>query len=96
MADELRTVPISRALNRPNLLMGAERELALTTALVAALLIFVTFSVIAIVTGLVLWALAIAALRAMAKADPVMSKVYQRHIKYRPYYAPRSRPTRES
>jgi len=30
----------------------------------------------------------------MAKADPQMSRVYLRHIGYRAYYPPRSRPAR--
>lgn len=89
-----RKVPFTQALNRPNLLLGGEREWVLVTGLLSAVLLFITFSFIAIVMGLALWGGALALLRAMAKADPSLSKVYVRHIRYRGYYPARSHPDR--
>ena len=34
-------------------------------------------------------------LRLMAKADPIMARVYMRHVKYQPYYPARARPWRD-
>ncbi|MBM3095886.1 conjugal transfer protein TrbD [Ensifer sp. T173] len=85
---------IHRALSRPNLLMGADRELVLLTALAAVILIFVVLTWYAALFGAAIWLVAVAALRMMAKADPLMRRVYIRHISYRSYYRPTSTPWR--
>ena len=85
---------IHRALSRPNLLMGADRELVLVTGLAAAILIFVVLTPYSALFGIAVWIVVIAALRMMAKADPMMRKVYARHISYRPHYRATSTPWR--
>jgi type IV secretion system protein VirB3 len=47
------------------------------------------------IVGSALWFLIIALLRMMAKADPVMSRVYLRQLRFHPHYSPRSRPHRQ-
>jgi type IV secretory pathway TrbD component len=86
---------IHRALSRPNLLMGADRELVLLTALTAVILIFVVLTWYAALFGIAVWLIAVAALRMMAKADPLMRRVYVRHISYRSHYRPTSTPWRK-
>ncbi len=86
---------IHRALSRPALLFGADRELVLVTGLASVILIFVILDLIAAVVGIVLWIVVVGLLRMMAKADPLMRKVYLRHIKYRNYYRPTSTPWRK-
>lgn len=93
--NELRRIPVHRALNRPNLLLGAERELLLTTGLISFTLIIVAQTWIAFLLGFGVWFLSIGFLRMMAKADPVMSSVYMRHIQYRSFYPAHSRPFRK-
>ena len=66
---------IHRALSRPNLLMGADRELVLVTGLASAILIFVVLTWYAAVLGAAIWLVAVAALRMMAKSDPLMRQV---------------------
>ena len=83
---------IHRALSRPNLLMGADRELLLLTGLVAVILIFVVLTLYSALFGLVIWFLIVGALRMMAKADPLMRQVYIRHMGYRHHYLPTSSP----
>lgn len=85
---------VHRALSRPNLLMGADRELVLLTALAAVILIFVVLTWYAALFGVSVWLVAVAALRMMAKTDPLMRRVYLRHISYRTYYRPTSTPWR--
>ncbi len=85
---------IHRALSRTNLLMGADRELVLLTGLASAILIFVVLTWYATLLGIAIWMVAVAALRMMAKADPMMRKVYIRHIRYRPTYRATSTPWR--
>ncbi|WP_454659214.1 conjugal transfer protein TrbD [Bosea beijingensis] len=85
---------IHRALSRPNLLLGADRELVLLTGLAAAILIFVVLTWYAALLGVAIWIFAVGLLRMMAKADPMMRRVYVRHITYRPHYRPTSTPWR--
>ncbi|PRD43717.1 conjugal transfer protein TrbD [Phyllobacterium phragmitis] len=87
---------IHRALSRPNLLMGADRELVLLTGLAAVILIFVVLTWFSALFGAAIWIGVVAALRMMAKADPLMRKVYIRHIHYRPIYRPTSTPWRKA
>ena len=85
---------IHRALSRPNLLMGADRELVLVTGLAAVILVFVILTTVSALLGTVIWIVVVGLLRMMAKADPLMRRVYLRHIKYRSYYRPTSTPWR--
>ena len=91
---DLRTVPIHRALHRPSLIMGAERELVLVTGLLAAILIVVALSLLSAAIGIALWSVGVAVLRQMGKADPMMSQVYLRHLRYQAYYPAHSTPFR--
>ncbi|MGI2036337.1 conjugal transfer protein TrbD [Rhizobium panacihumi] len=93
--SRLDRVRIHRALSRPTLLFGADRELVLVTGLTAVILIFVVLTVVSAVVGFAIWILVVGALRMMAKADPLMRQVYLRHIKYRSYYRPTSTPWRK-
>ncbi len=85
---------IHRALSRPNLLMGADRELVLITGLATVILIFVVLTWYSALIGAALWVGVVAVLRMMAKADPLMRRVYVRHIRYRAHYRPTSTPWR--
>ena len=84
--------PIHRALSRPNLIFGADRELVLLTGLVCAILIFVVITPFAAVLGCTAWSVMVAALRRMAKSDPLMRRVYLRHIRHRAVYRATSTP----
>jgi type IV secretion system protein VirB3 len=81
---------IHRALSRPNLLLGADRELVLLTGLAAAISAFVVLTWFSVLFGIAIWIGVVAALRMMAKADPMMRRVYVRHIGYQPTYRPTS------
>ena len=90
----LRHLPFHRVLHRPSLFLGGEREPALMTLIVAGGLAIAGMNTVSFLVGGALWFSAIPALRWMAKADPQMTKVYLRQIKYRGYYPARSRPFR--
>lgn len=87
---------IHRALSRPNHLMGADRELVLVTGLASVILIFVVLTWFSALFGTAIWIAVVAALRMMAKADPMMRQIYLRHIGYRPTYRATSTPWRRS
>lgn len=77
---------------RPILLMGAERELLLISAIIAAVLVLSLQQLLFTVVGVVFWCLSLAVLQRAAKADPQFSRVYLRHARYRGYYAAQSHP----
>ena len=91
-SDDLMCLPVYRALIRPDLMLGCERELFLAVGLLTVILVVVALDLIAAIAGVCLWSGAVVGLRAMAKADPVLSKVYVRHIKYRNFYPAHATP----
>jgi type IV secretory pathway TrbD component len=88
--------PIPRVLSRHNLILGGEREPVLVSALLCGCIGIPTMNFVGIITGSVLWIAALQAWRWMAKADPQMSSVYRRSLKYRGHYPAFSRPYRET
>lgn len=90
----IRTIPIRRAGNRYNLVLGGDRELVMFSGLLAGALIFSAQELKAGVFGVAMWIGALYVLRLMAKADPKMRHVYLRQRRYRAYYAARSTPFR--
>jgi type IV secretory pathway TrbD component len=85
--------PIYRALWRANLIAGGERELVLIAAIVCGGVAVSGLNLVSAAIGGAVWLVILMFLRMMAQADPNMSKVYLRHLRYRPYYPARSRPT---
>ncbi|MEI6269477.1 MAG: conjugal transfer protein TrbD [Methylococcaceae bacterium] len=90
----LRTIPVRRAGNRPNLFMGGDRELVMFTGLIAFALVFSAQELRATLYGMILWLGSLYLLRLMAKADPQMRVVYLRHRRYQRYYPAQSTPFR--
>lgn len=87
---ELRRIPVHSSLHRANLVMGAERELVLGSALAALLVGIGGLSLVSAGTAIVFWFCAIWALRRMARADPMMSKIWLRHVRQQVFYSARS------
>ncbi|MGD9887864.1 MAG: conjugal transfer protein TrbD [Halothiobacillaceae bacterium] len=90
MSSNHRTIPIHTAFNRAHLLLGAERELALLSFLIVALVVISGMNPLSFITGALLWSVMIGIVIRMAKADTMLSKVYLKHIKYRDYYPAKS------
>jgi type IV secretory pathway TrbD component len=89
--NEPRRISIHRSLNRPHLLLGAERGLVLLAGVVTALVLFSgNLSPVSVVLAITFWSGSFWALVRMGKADPQMSRVYQRHVRHRPYYSARA------
>jgi type IV secretory pathway TrbD component len=93
VSDQPRTIPIHSSLMRPILLMGAERELVLISAIIAAVLVLSIERLLFTVVGVVFWCLSLAALQRAAKADPQFTSIYLRHARYRTYYPAQSHVT---
>ncbi len=86
------TTPIYKAMNRPSLFMGGDREIMLVTLLVVFTLTFTSMKPGVAIFAIAFSIITIKALRVMAKADPNMRKVYLRHRKYKAFYKAGSTP----
>jgi type IV secretion system protein VirB3 len=92
--SELRKTNIHRALHRPNLILGGEREPVLVLAIVCAGVGVSALNLVALSIAGAVWLIAVGFLRMMAKADPCMTKIYLRQLRYPPYFPARSRRAR--
>jgi type IV secretion system protein VirB3 len=88
--DKPREVVIHQSANRPNLMLGGDRELVLITMMIAAGLAFSLATVWGIGLAIVYWIASIALLQRMGKADPLLRKIYFRHIRYLSFYSAKS------
>jgi type IV secretion system protein VirB3 len=86
-----REVPFHDSANRPNLLLGGDRELVLVFAILAAMLVFAVMKWWSVLAGIALWLAAVAVLARMGKVDPLLRHVYVRHIRYRDFYPAKCR-----
>jgi len=87
---------INQALCKPDHIWGVERELILTSLLTVVTIVFLSMTLEMTILGIALWIVTYNGLRMMAAADPIMSRIYLRHIKYRAYYPARSTPWAET
>jgi type IV secretory pathway TrbD component len=85
-ADQVRSIPIHQSFLRPLLMLGAERELVILSAILSAMLVFSLANAYFAVLGILFWLSSVAVLQRLAKIDPQISRVYVRHVRYRNYY----------
>ncbi|HYO81131.1 MAG TPA: conjugal transfer protein TrbD [Bryobacteraceae bacterium] len=89
-ADRPREIIIHQSANRPNQLMGGDRELVLVSLLTSVALAFSLASWWGLGVSVAWYVGAMAVLKRMGKADPLLRQVYMRHIRYRPFYPAKS------
>jgi len=82
MTDDDFSAPVHRALVRPLLLMGAEREPIMMLGLVAGVFIISIFKWWAAAFGVALWLVGSFFLRRLAEKDPIFSKVIMRSARF--------------
>lgn len=88
--DKPREIVIHQSANRPNQLMGGDRELVLLAVLIAVALGFSLATWWGLGLAVAWWVGAMGVLKRMGKADPLLRKVYMRHIRYGPFYSAKS------
>ncbi|MDR2503358.1 MAG: VirB3 family type IV secretion system protein [Deltaproteobacteria bacterium] len=81
---------IHRSLHKPNLVLGAEREPILTAALLPLAFTLSSFSLVMLLSGLAFWLIAGFFLRAMARRDPMLFKLWMRSVNYKGFYPART------
>ena len=84
--DMPREVKYHESANRHNQILGGEREWVLVMAMVSIVLIAMIQTWWSALLGVSLWCSSIAVLKRMGKADPIMTKIMVKHIRYRDYY----------
>lgn len=89
-AEKPREVIIHQSANRPNLLLGGDRELVLVTIMIAVGLAFSLASWWGIGLAVGFWLGAVGILQRMGKADPLLRHIYLRHIRYLAFYPAKS------
>src|SRR5208283_4406998 len=89
-ADIPREITIHQSANRPNQILGADRELVLITILTAISLAFSLGTWWGFALAVVFWIVAVAVLQRMGKADPLLRQIYLRHIRYQSFYPAKS------
>ena len=89
-ADRPREVVIHQSANRPNQILGGDRELVLVAALIAVSLAFSLATWWGIGVSVGFWIAAMAVLQRMGKSDPMLRQIYMRHIRYRAFYPAKS------
>ena len=90
MEDKPVLTPMRTSLSRSQLLLGGDRELVLLTGLLAALLAVSVMSVLSFVIAGVGFVAVVAVLARIGREDPMMRKVYSRHLTYKDFYPAKS------
>lgn len=88
--DRPREIVIHQSANRPNQILGGDRELVLIAILTSISLAFALGSWWGICLAVGFWVGAVAVLQRMGKADPLLRQIYVRHIRYRSFYPAKS------
>jgi len=88
--DRAREITIHQSANRPNQILGGDRELVLVSILISVSLAFSLATLWGIALSAVFWVTSVAVFQRMGKADPMMRHVYMRHIRYRSFYPAKS------
>ena len=89
-ADRPGEIVIHPSVNRPNQILGGDRELVLLTLLISVSLAFSLATLWGVGLAVGFWIGAVAVLQRMGKADPMLRHVYTRHMRYRPFYPAKS------
>jgi type IV secretion system protein VirB3 len=88
--DRPREIVIHQSANRPNQILGGDRELVLIAMLTAISLAFSLGTWWGIGLCIGFWVGGVAVLQRMGKADPLLRHIYVRHIRYRAFYPAKS------
>jgi type IV secretion system protein VirB3 len=90
ITDRPREIVIHQSANRPNQILGGDRELVLIAMLTAISLAFSLGSWWGVGLSVAFWVGVVAVLQRMGKADPLLRQIYIRHIPSRAFYPARS------
>jgi len=78
------------SLSRPQQLLGGDRELVIMAGLGTAMMAVTVMSFLSFLIAIIAFWTIVAVLARIGKADPMMRKVYSRHLGYRDFYPAKS------
>ncbi len=78
------------SLSRPQLLLGGDREMVIMAGLGSALMAVSVMTFLSFLLAIVGYSVIVAVLARIGKADPMMRRVYSRHLHYRDFYPAKS------
>ena len=81
----MRRIRVARALTRPALIAGCERIPLIALGMLCTIMA-ITVNKYLIAGAILVAFIGFAILRRMAKKDPIMIKIYLRHIKFKKFY----------
>src|ERR1700689_1734102 len=73
-------------LRRPQQLLGGDRELVILSGLGAALMAVSVMTFLSFLIAFLSFCAIVAVLTRIGKADPMMRRVYSRHLQYKDFY----------
>lgn len=85
-------IPLHRALVRPMLMLGGEREFVLMLVVLCGIFIFSLAHIWSAVLGVVFWLIGMFFLTRAGRYDPQLSKTGVRSLRYRRFYPAVSTP----
>ncbi len=90
--QSLQRADIYSALNKPNLIFGADRELILMTGVISFALFFTGLTMVTTLTAIAILFINSFFLKMMARTDPLMRNIFIKQTKYDKFYYARSTP----
>jgi type IV secretion system protein VirB3 len=78
------------SLSRPQQLLGGDRELVIMAGLGTAMMAVTVMSFLSFLIAIIAFWTIVAVLARIGKADPMMRKVYSRHLGYKDFYPAKS------
>ncbi|MDX6458711.1 MAG: type secretion system protein TrbD [Acidobacteriaceae bacterium] len=78
------------SLSRPQQLLGGDRELVILSGLGAGLMAVSVMTFLSFLIAFLSFGAIVAILARIGKVDPIMRKVYSRHLQYRDFYPAKS------
>lgn len=88
--EEAEQTIMRTSLSRPQQLLGGDRELVIMSGLGAALMAVSVMTFLSFLVAFLSFGAIVAVLAKIGKADPMMRKVYSRHLQYRDFYPAKS------
>jgi type IV secretory pathway TrbD component len=89
MTDPEQTI-MRTSLSRPQQLLGGDREMVIMAGLGAAMMAVSVMTFVSFLIATVGFWATVAVLARIGKADPMMRKVYGRHLQYKDFYPAKS------
>jgi type IV secretory pathway TrbD component len=89
MTDPEQTI-MRTSLSRPQQLLGSDREMVIMAGLGAAMMAVSVMTLASFLIATVGFWVTVAVLARIGKADPMMRKVYGRHLQYKDFYPAKS------